>query len=53
MVRLRQGYGGLDHWPAEASAKAGGLFEKVNKALNPSDAIACPGRGAARNEVEP
>src|SRR6516165_4025510 len=26
---------------------------KVNNATNASDAIACPGRGAARNEVEP
>jgi hypothetical protein len=25
---------------------------KVNKVTNASDAIACPGRGAARNEVE-
>jgi hypothetical protein len=30
MVRLRQGYGGLDHWPAGASAKAGGLFDIVS-----------------------
>jgi hypothetical protein len=28
-VRRRQGYGGLDHLPAEASAKAGGLFDIV------------------------
>src|SRR5262249_44098594 len=30
LVRLRQGYGGLDHWPAGASAKAGGLFDIVS-----------------------
>jgi hypothetical protein len=30
--RRRQGYGGLDHLPAEASAKAGGLFDIVKVA---------------------
>jgi hypothetical protein len=46
-ARRRQGYGGLAYLPAEASAKAGALFDMVKmetmRAGRPDEAKAKPG----------